>query len=118
VFLRVAREKSGLSYFLDLADREGRIIEVRPNGWELAAEPPALFRRAAVQLALMNRTAPSPPTNRPRKPAWPARRNKVRGAATAQDGAATALNRILSRRCKPFESNELRDPTALAALGR
>jgi hypothetical protein len=40
------------------------------------------------------------------------------GAAAAQDGAATALNRILGRRCKPFESNELRDPTALAALGR
>jgi hypothetical protein len=40
------------------------------------------------------------------------------GANAAQDGAATALNRILSRRCKPFESNELRDPTALAALGR
>jgi hypothetical protein len=40
------------------------------------------------------------------------------GASTAQDGAATALNRILSRRRKPFESNELRDPTALTALGR
>jgi hypothetical protein len=52
VFLRVAREKSGLSYFLDLADREGRIIEIRPDGWELAAEPPVFFRRAAGQLAL------------------------------------------------------------------
>jgi hypothetical protein len=52
VFLRVARDKSGLSYFLDLADREGRIIEIRPNGWELAIEPPVFFRRAAGQLAL------------------------------------------------------------------
>jgi hypothetical protein len=25
---------------------------------------------------------------------------------------------LLTRRCKPFENNELRDSTALAALGR
>jgi hypothetical protein len=52
VFLRVAREKSGLSYFLDLADREGRIIHIRTDGWKLAVEPPMFFRRTARQLAL------------------------------------------------------------------
>jgi hypothetical protein len=57
-------------------------------------------------------------SDRSRKPIQPARRNKIRGADAAQDGAATALNRISSRRRKPFESNELRYPTALAALGR
>ncbi len=52
VFLRVAPAPSGSSYFLDLADGERRIVEIRPDGWELVAEPPALFRRAAGQLAL------------------------------------------------------------------
>ena len=52
VFLRVARGPSSKSYFLDLADREGRIIEIRPDGWELADDPPVFFRRAAGQLAL------------------------------------------------------------------
>jgi hypothetical protein len=52
VFLRVARGPSGLSYFLDLTDREGRIIEIRPDGWEQVTEPPVFFRRAAGQLAL------------------------------------------------------------------
>ena len=46
------RGPSGSSYFLDLADREGRIIEIRADGWELAAAPPVFFRRAAGQLAL------------------------------------------------------------------
>jgi hypothetical protein len=52
VFLRVARGPSGSSYFLDLADRERRIIEVRPDGWALAAAPAVLFRRPAGQLEL------------------------------------------------------------------
>jgi hypothetical protein len=52
VFRRAARGSSGLSYFLDFADREGRIIEIRPDGWELAAAPPVFFRRAVGQLAL------------------------------------------------------------------
>ena len=52
VFLRVARGPSGLSYFLDLADRKGRLIEIRPDGWDLVAAPPVFFRRAAGQLAL------------------------------------------------------------------
>jgi hypothetical protein len=50
----------GFSYFLDLADREGRIIHFQADGWKLATEPPVFFRRAAGQLALMSRTAPSP----------------------------------------------------------
>jgi hypothetical protein len=52
VFLRVACGPSGSSSFLDLADREGRIIEIRPDGWELAAGPQVFLRRAAGQLAL------------------------------------------------------------------
>jgi hypothetical protein len=52
VFLRVARGPSGSSYFLDLADREGRIIEIRADGWEEVTAPPVFFRRAAGQLAL------------------------------------------------------------------
>ena len=34
VFLRVARGQSGASYFLDLVDRDGRLIEIRADGWE------------------------------------------------------------------------------------
>ena len=52
VFLRVARGPSGSSYFLDLADGEGRVIEIRPDGWEVMAERPVFFRRAAGQLAM------------------------------------------------------------------
>jgi hypothetical protein len=52
VFLRVACGPSGSSYFLDLADREGRMIEIRPDGWELVAAPPVFFRRAIGQLPL------------------------------------------------------------------
>ena len=43
VFLRVARGPSGSSYFLDLADHEGRIIEIRPDGWEQVQEPASLY---------------------------------------------------------------------------
>ena len=52
VFLRVARGPSGSSYFLDLADREGRIIEIQSDGWEPVTTAPVCFRRAAGQLAL------------------------------------------------------------------
>jgi hypothetical protein len=41
-----------------------------------------------------------------------------RGADTALHGAATALNRIFSRRRKSFELDNLRHITALTALGR
>ena len=52
VFLRVARGPSGSSFFLDLADREGRIIEIRADGWGQVAGPPVFIRRAPGQLAL------------------------------------------------------------------
>ena len=69
VFLRVARGPSALSYFLDLADREGRIIEIRPGGWELAAEPPGsshfLYRSRVDE----QKIGPSLPSLRSRKPA-------------------------------------------------
>ncbi len=52
VFLRVARRPSSSSYFLDLADRDGRLIEIRPDGWEQVNGPPVFIRRAAGQLAL------------------------------------------------------------------
>ncbi len=52
VFLRVARGGSGSSYFLDLADREGRVIEIRADGWEPVARPPVFFRRPRGQLPL------------------------------------------------------------------
>jgi hypothetical protein len=52
VFLRVARGPSSSSYFLDLADREGRIIEIQADGWEQVTTPLVFFRRAAGQLAL------------------------------------------------------------------
>jgi hypothetical protein len=50
----------GFSYFLDLADREERIIHFQADGWKLAVEPLVFFRRAAGQLALMDRTTPPP----------------------------------------------------------
>ena len=37
VFLRVARGPSDSAIFLDLADREGRIIDIQADGWKLAA---------------------------------------------------------------------------------
>ncbi len=52
VFLRVARGGSRSSYFLDLAGREGRVIEIRADGWEPVARSPVFFRRARGQLAL------------------------------------------------------------------
>jgi hypothetical protein len=52
VFLRVARGPSSSSYFLDLADREGRIIEIQADGWDQVTTPLVFFRRAAGQLAL------------------------------------------------------------------
>jgi hypothetical protein len=52
VFLRVARRPSSSSYFLDLADRDGRIIEIRPDGWEQVTAPSVFIRRAPGQLAL------------------------------------------------------------------
>jgi hypothetical protein len=52
VALRVAHGPSGSSYFLDLADHDGRMIEVWADGWDQAVEPPVLIRRARGQLAL------------------------------------------------------------------
>ena len=52
VFLRVARGPSSASYFLDLADRDGRIIEIRADGWEQVARSPVFLHRARGQLAL------------------------------------------------------------------
>jgi hypothetical protein len=52
VFIRVARGPSDSSYFLDLADHDGRMIEIRADGWEKAIDPPVLMRRARGQLAL------------------------------------------------------------------
>ena len=57
-------------------------------------------------------------SDRSRQPIQPARRDEIRGADAAQDGAATALNAISGRQRKRFEGNELSDPTALTALGR
>ena len=42
VFLRIARNESGSSYFLDLADRDGRLVEIRADGWQPVARPPVL----------------------------------------------------------------------------
>ena len=52
VFLRVARGRSGSSYFLDLADRDGRVIEIRADGWQQVGGPPVFIRRPRGQLAL------------------------------------------------------------------
>lgn len=43
--------------WLDLADGSGRAVRVRPEGWELAPEPPPLFRQYAHQQPL---PAPEP----------------------------------------------------------
>jgi hypothetical protein len=50
--LGVARGPSRSSYLLDLADREGWIVEIRSDGWELVNEPSVFFRRATGQHAL------------------------------------------------------------------
>jgi hypothetical protein len=86
------------------------------DAWATGYRSAIIGERCRADIEEQNRSVAR--SDRSRKPIQPARRNEVRGAATAQDGAATALNRILSRRCKPFESKELGDPTALAALGR
>jgi hypothetical protein len=39
-------EQDGLIY-LDLADEFWRCVEIRPNGWRIAEDPPVRFRRSA-----------------------------------------------------------------------
>ena len=52
VFFRVACGSGGLSYFLDLADRDGWVIEITADGWRPVLDSPVLMRRARGQLAL------------------------------------------------------------------
>jgi hypothetical protein len=49
---------------------------------------------------------------------WPARPDDVTAQNAALDGAATAQERVLRRRCKSFNRGKLRYFTALTALGR
>jgi len=44
--LRVARHDAGL--VLDLGDPSGRVVVLRPGGWELAERSPVLFRRTKL----------------------------------------------------------------------
>ena len=50
VSVRLA-EHDGLIY-LDLADEFWRCVEIGPNGWRIAEEPPVRFRRSAGMLPL------------------------------------------------------------------
>jgi hypothetical protein len=52
VFIRMARDETGSSYVLDLGDRSRRAVEIRAEGWVVAAQPGVHFRRSAGQLAL------------------------------------------------------------------
>jgi hypothetical protein len=57
-------------------------------------------------------------SDQPRDMEWPARQDDVTAQNAALDGAATAQERVLRRRCISFNSGKLRYFTALTALGR
>ena len=44
VHLRVARH-AGRCMYLDLADDQGRVVEIRPDGWSIVVDPPVHFIR-------------------------------------------------------------------------
>jgi hypothetical protein len=50
VHIRVA-EHDGRTY-LDLADKEWRVVQIGPDGWQVVTSPPIRFRRAAGMLPL------------------------------------------------------------------
>jgi hypothetical protein len=52
VFIRVAPDETGASVILDLGDSTRRVVEIRPDGWEILARSRVHFRRASGQLAL------------------------------------------------------------------
>lgn len=45
LYLRVAEYKG--TFYYDLADKEGQVIEITPNGYQISQTPPPVFRRSA-----------------------------------------------------------------------
>jgi hypothetical protein len=50
VYVRVAAHDGAL--YLDLADADWRVVEIRPDGWEIVASAPVRFRRTRGMLPL------------------------------------------------------------------
>src|SRR6202035_5195096 len=51
VFLRVGAENSRILY-IDLCDKQRRVVRISPNGWELVDQPPVFFRRTHYMMSL------------------------------------------------------------------
>jgi hypothetical protein len=51
-FVRVSRNASGSSYFLELGDHRWRAVEIQPTGRQVVARSDVNFRRAQRQVAL------------------------------------------------------------------